>query len=91
VRVEGELRAAPETRLTLVAHVDPGPRAVIEAVDINIKGVEGAAAIEPAEVIRVSGLEPGGPFNATGVVEARDRIVTHYYQSAAGTASPRIH
>jgi len=75
VRVEGELRAAPETpsRLTLVAHVDPGPRAVIEAVDINIKGVEGA------EVIRVSGLEPGGPFDATGVVEARDRIVTHYY------------
>ena len=63
VRVEGELRAAPETpsRLTLVAHVDPGPRAVIEAVDINIKGVEGAAAIEPAEVIRVSGLEPGRP------------------------------
>ena len=81
VRVEGELRAAPETpsRLTLVAHVDPGPRAVIEAVDININGVEGAAAIEPAEVIRVSGLEPGGPFDATGVVEARDRIVTHYY------------
>ena len=37
VRVEGELRAAPEipSRLTLVAHVDPGPRAVIEAVDIN--------------------------------------------------------
>ena len=74
VRVEGELRAAPETpsRLTLVAHVDPGPR-------------------EPAEVIRVSGLEPGGPFDATGVVEARDRIVTHYYQSAAATASRRIH
>ncbi len=72
------------TRLTLVAHVDPGPRAVIEAV-------EGAAAIEPAEVIRVSGLEPGGPFDATGVVEARDRIVTHNYQSAAGTASRRIH
>ncbi len=44
-----------------------------------IKGGEGAAAIEPAEVIRVSGLEPGGPFDATGVVEARDRIVTHYY------------
>ena len=73
------------------AHVDPGPRAVSEAVDINIKGVEGAAAIEPVEVIRVSGLEPRGPFDATGVVEARDRIVTHYYQSAAGTASRRIH
>ena len=79
VRVEGELRAAPETpfRLTLVARVDPGPRAAIEAIEI--KGVEGAAAIEPAEVIRVSGLEPGGPFDAAGVVEARDRIVTHYY------------
>ncbi len=76
VRVDGELRTAPEnpSRLTLVAHVDPGPRAGIEAVD-----VAGAAAIEPAEVIRVSRLEPGGPFDATGIVEARDRIVTHYY------------
>ena len=81
VRVDGDLRASPETpsKLTLVAVVDPGPRARIEAIKINIKGVEGTAAIEPAEVIRASGLESAGPFDAAVVVEARDRIVTHYY------------
>ena len=44
VRVDGELRAAPETpsRLTLVARVEPGPRARIEAVDI--KGIKGSRA-----------------------------------------------
>ena len=81
VRVEHDLRAAPESpsRPTLVARVDLGPRAGIQAVDIKIKGVDGAAAIEPAAVARVSGLEPGGPFDAAGIVEARDRIVSHYY------------
>ena len=39
-------------------------------------------------MIRVSGLEPGGPFDATGVVEARDRIVTHNYQSAVRDGKP---
>jgi outer membrane protein insertion porin family len=61
-------------KLTLVAVIDEGPRALIDAVE-----VEGASAIDSATILKASGLSPGAPFDANGVVEARDRIVAHYY------------
>jgi len=60
--------------LTLVAVIDEGPRALIDSIQ-----VEGADAIDSGAVLQASGLTPGAPFNAAGVVEARERIVAHYY------------
>ena len=61
-------------KLTLVAVIAEGPRALIESVR-----VEGASALDSGAVLKASGLSPGAPFDATGVVEARERIATHYY------------
>ena len=61
-------------KLKLVAVIDEGPRALIESVQ-----VEGASALDSGTVLKASGLSPGAPFDATGVVQARERIVAHYY------------
>ena len=61
-------------KLKLVAVIDEGPRALIESVQ-----VEGALALDSGAVLQASGLSRGAPFEATGVVEARERIVAHYY------------
>lgn len=61
-------------KLTLVVVIDEGPRATLDSIQ-----VEGASAVDPRTVLEVSGLDPGDPFDPAGVVEARDRILTHYY------------
>jgi outer membrane protein assembly complex protein YaeT len=72
-----EETASPESprELTLVAIFDEGPRALIDSIQ-----VEGAEAIDSGAVLKASGLRPGAPFDATGVIEARDRIVAGYYE-----------
>ena len=74
--VTGREEAFTQTlgKLVLVAVMDEGPRAFIESVQ-----VEGATALEAGAVLEASGLSPGAPFDATGIVEARERIVAHYY------------
>lgn len=60
--------------VTLVAVIDEGPRALIDSVQ-----VEGASAIDSGAILEASALTPGAPFDAAGVVEARERIIAHYY------------
>jgi outer membrane protein insertion porin family len=60
--------------LVLVAVIDEGPRALIGSIQ-----VEGASAVDSATVLKASALAPGAPFDAARVVEARERIVAHYY------------
>ncbi len=60
--------------LTLVAVINEGPRAFIGSIQ-----VEGTSAVDSSTVLKASGLSPGTPFDATGVVEARDHIVAYYF------------
>ena len=74
--VTGRETASAEApgKLRLVAVIDEGPRALIDAVE-----VEGASAVGSGAILKASGLSPGAPFDANGVVEGRERIVAHYY------------
>ncbi|HXV60288.1 MAG TPA: POTRA domain-containing protein [Vicinamibacteria bacterium] len=73
-RVEGRERPGEEPELlVLVASIDEGPRAVVESVD-----VEGAVEIQASRVLEAARITPGDPFDATAIVEARERIVGLY-------------
>ncbi len=83
VTVEGSERAAEQSpsQLTLVATVTEGPRAAIGAIR-----VDGNDAIPSDEVVRVSGLVPSAPFDASGIVQARERVLSFYRNLGFGRA-----
>jgi len=82
--VESEERASAfdPSRLTLVASITEGPQARIESV-----AVAGNDVLSTEEVLRVSSLSDGTPFDASGIVEARERIVSHYRNQGFRRAS----
>jgi outer membrane protein insertion porin family len=69
----------------LVVQIDEGARARIEAIDID-----GAVQVPPDEVLGASGLEVGSLFNATGLIEARDRILDYYRNRGFQQASVEV-
>ena len=73
--VSGRERANPRvpTQLTLVAGIEEGPRAFIASL-----GIEGASELHPEVLLNTTGIVPGDPFDPSGILEARDRILAHY-------------
>jgi outer membrane protein assembly complex protein YaeT len=74
-RVDSLERLDPEAQgvLTLVLHVEEGPRALVSRVEL-----EGASALEPGAVLEAAGISPSDPFAASEVVAARERILGLY-------------
>ncbi len=74
-RVEGLEKTDPEGEglLTLVLHVESGPQAKVDRVEL-----QGASLLEPALVLEAARLEPADPFAASAVLAARERILTLY-------------
>jgi outer membrane protein assembly factor BamA len=68
-------RLDPEAEgvLTLVLHVEEGPRAFVSRVEL-----EGASALEPEAVLAATRIAPSDPFASSEVVAARERILTLY-------------